>query len=510
MSEDAPRENPEWVGAATARGAGVELIEAIGSRLPGLRLEGRDEDLDARVGLGLVAEARSARKGDRTLDGFGSLEPLDQLDLASARAFTLALVEGWVASGFAGSRDWIFVFVHRFPSAALVTFITSKLGHMSRANATSRRLIDALGWMDSPEAFYYLDRFRENKSGQGLPGYGSSVAYTSRTRFGLDEEEYQDLCMPTLDLGPGAVRELDYGPRTVTMRYVAGEVVFQDSKGKAYKNLPRARKTDDADKVAALRDELMPALKIFRENHRRAAVRLERDMNVNRQWRVEHVTGRLLTHPIVSQMVRGLVWDLGGGVFARPDEEGQFIGVDFEPVSLEGVGFIRIARVSEMGDELMPWVEHFEDFELVQPVEQLTAAQFVPGSPVIAELFHEVEAGELTLDIRTIKRLYKDGVLTVDGRNGNYWQKTSKVGVRLGSSKYEFVAQVNPINRIWKGWDKDPIVVEKIGRRVYKEWRWERDEIITPLTAESLAAGGYPAEEVIAFFKALVAMRSSA
>ena len=506
MAQTAP---DAWIERALALADSADVDGALFAELPDLHVRGCGTVRAAQILLGLIAMAQQT-DADTRGEAFDAVWPLDGLDHEHTRGVTLSLYRAWFHAQMPASGVWVHAFAFRFPSARLVDALMVRLTEV-HDGAKQRRLVDALGWMEIPEAFYQLNHFAESDLIRSHTVHAFSVAEKSRERFGYTDPEFQDMCMPTLGLDARSRRELDYGPRTVTMRYVAGEVVFEDSKGKTFKNLPRARKTDDADKVAALREELQPALKIFRENHKRAAVRLERDMNEDRRWDVRHVRGRVLTHPIVSRLLHGLVWNLADWdeppVFARPDEEGQFIGLDLEPVSLEGVEVIRIAKPTALGDQLMPWVEHFEDFELVQPIEQLSAARFMPGSPLIAEMFREVAAGDLTLDIRTIRRLHKDGVLGLEGHND---YTTPYVSVRVLGSGYEFVAHVPNLKGRWSRKNSKPLTVVGLGRRYYSGSRWNRHRVGLIDSPEALEAlESCPDEEVVTFFKTLAALRAT-
>ena len=495
-----------WIERALEFANEADADRIVYRELPAFEVEGCDPVRSAEVLLGLIAMAQATSLEDRGA-AFDEVWPLEGVDPEHARDVTFRLYQAWFHDLIPVAGSWVHAFAYRFPSARLVDALIERISAIHDGNK-QRRLVDALGWMDLPEAFFRLNHFAESNLIRTHSVHAFSVAQTSQKRFGYTWPEFQDMCMPTLGLDVRGKRDLDYGPRTVTMQLLAGEIVFRDSAGQTFINLPRARKADDADKVAALREELQPALKIFRENHERMLVRFERDMNENRRWSVEHVTRRLLAHPIVSRMLGGLVWNLSDRdeppLFVRLDEEGQFIDLDLELASLEGVEVMRIAKPTDFGDALMPWIEHCEEFEIVQPIEQLSAARFMPGSPLLTQIFGEVERGEFVLDIRAIRRLHKDGVLTLEGHN-DYSEQA--VSTRLIGSGFELVARLSNLKRRWARKSSAPVVVEGLGWRFYSGLRRNNPKHWLESSEDLDALEGCTPEEIVLFFKTLVSLK---
>ena len=237
-------------------------------------------------------------------------------------------------------------------------------------------------------------------------------------QLGITTEELADRIVPDLGFNENMERVFDYGERKFTVSITTAlEIEVFDESGKKLKNLPSPGKRDDEAKAAAAYDAFKQMKKQMKTTVSSQKMRLEMALSTGRQWSVEAWKRLFVKNPIMHQFATGLIWGvyedrkllstfryMEDGSFNTEDEDefelpeesgqntaagqdgagaenaGQSRGDGAEISDADGqgkaagksrvlIGLVHPIELSE--DSLKTWKEQLEDYEIVQPVEQL-------------------------------------------------------------------------------------------------------------------------------------------
>lgn len=196
----------------------------------------------------------------------------------------------------------------------------------------------------------------------------------------IPEDELSDKVVPTLGFSKEGEKVLDYGPRsfTVTLMPDFSLSIFDNDKQKNIKSMPVPAASDDAVKAAAAKKEFSELKKQIKATVQSQIIRLEKVLMNGRGWNVKAWTDLFVENPIMHHFAIGLIW----GVYQdkqltatfRYMEDGTFNTVDEEEYTLPHDATITLVHPVELSEEtLAQWKEQLDDYEVVQPLPQLTA-----------------------------------------------------------------------------------------------------------------------------------------
>jgi hypothetical protein len=239
--------------------------------------------------------------------------------------------------------------------------------------------------------------------------------------LGLGRDELEDRIVPDLELDEQGRRVLDFGHRKFTV-VLGPDLTPQllDEAGKQRKDLPKPGKSDDADKARASVGVWKLLKRQLKETAKVQAGRLEQAMVRGRRWTVERFERLLVRHPLMTNLVKRLLWQAHNAVgqleaVFRVTEERDYANSKDAAISLSAavqVGMVHPLQLSE--SERKAWGEIFGDYELVSPFPQL-------GRPV-----HRLLPGEETkIEIDRFKTANIPGVVV--------WSQLEKAGWERGN-----------------------------------------------------------------------------
>ena len=194
-------------------------------------------------------------------------------------------------------------------------------------------------------------------------------------RRGLTTEELGVRLIPTLGLADDGSMTLDYGPRSFRVGFDEALVPYvTDSAGKRRKSLPKPGVSDDSE-VAAPAYKAWGALKKeVKTLAKQQLSRLERAMVYQRRWKLEDFRRYFVEHPLLIHLVRRLVWGAyvdGSLVTAfRVAEDRTWADVDDNELALPNGAKVGLLHPMTLPD-MAPWKTVLEDYELLQPFEQV-------------------------------------------------------------------------------------------------------------------------------------------
>ena len=302
--------------AADPRALGVRAVKLPEyldlARLPPVTLrDGGVLDEDGRAAL---VELFSIAPIDEPYAGFDELRAA----FTDLEAFALALLEEWVLAGAHGRHEWmLFAVVHAPGPASEQRLVELARESGSKNRARAERLCEALAALGTDRALVQLAHLAETSRFAGLRKDARAFLARIAVARGLTRAQLED--------------------RTV----------------------PRA---------AATRKERAAILQ-------RQVRRLEGAMIAGFTWTPAELDERLVRHPLLAEIARGLVLESAGRTF-RIAEDGTAADVTDAPFVPEAsVNIAHPARISLAG-----WGQVFTDYEILQPFEQIAraAARKVP------------------------------------------------------------------------------------------------------------------------------------
>ncbi|MDE6673709.1 MAG: DUF4132 domain-containing protein, partial [Acetatifactor sp.] len=188
--------------------------------------------------------------------------------------------------------------------------------------------------------------------------------------------------VPSLGFDEHMERRFDYGSRSFTVTITPSlEVEVFDEGGKKLKNMPAPGAKDDAEKAAAAYVEFKELKKQMKTTVSSQKQRLEMALSTERLWTASAWQELFVRNPIMHQFAIGLVW----GVYEdhkltqsfRYMEDGSFNTEDEDEYTLSEQGQIGLVHPLELsGESLETWKQQLEDYEITQPIEQLSRAVY--------------------------------------------------------------------------------------------------------------------------------------
>lgn len=207
----------------------------------------------------------------------------------------------------------------------------------------------------------------------------AAFAFAAKT-LEIPEDELSDKIVPTLGFSKEGEKVLDYGPRTFTVTLMPdfSLSIFDNEKQKAIKSMPAPGANDDVVKATAAKKEFSELKKQIKATVQSQTNRLEKVLMNGRSWDVKAWNNLFVENPIMHYFAMGLVW----GVYENKEliatfrymEDGTFNTVDEEEYTLPEDAAITLVHPVELSEEtLAQWKEQLDDYEVVQPLPQLTA-----------------------------------------------------------------------------------------------------------------------------------------
>lgn len=194
----------------------------------------------------------------------------------------------------------------------------------------------------------------------------------------VPEDELSDKIVPTLGFNKEGEKILDYGPRSFRINLMPdfSLSIFDESKGKVIKSLPKPNQKDDIEKAESSKKEFTYIKKQIKAIVQTQKYRLEKALMDGRTWSKENFNKLFVENPIMHIFAEGLIW----GVYEegklketfRYMEDGTFNTIDEEEYELLDNSKIALVHPIDLSEEeLELWTSQLEDYEILQPINQL-------------------------------------------------------------------------------------------------------------------------------------------
>ena len=333
-------------------------------------------------------------------------EALDEREFA---VYANELFDKWMEAGAESKKRWVLYAASIHGGAEIVKKLHHQIQEWPNAarGAIASEAVQALALSPQPQALLIVDGIsRKFKFKQVKAAAGKALEFAA-AQLGITTEELADRIVPDLGFNENMERVFDYGERKFTVTITTAlEIEVFDENGKKLKNLPSPGKRDDEVKAAAAYDDFKQMKKQMKTTVSSQKMRLEMALSTGRQWSVEAWKNLFVKNPIMHQFATGLIWGvyedrkltdtfryMEDGSFNTEDEDefelpegnvqspAAFSGKDETGAGTAGqdgadteaagqlIGLVHPIELSE--DSLKTWKEQLEDYEIIQPIEQL-------------------------------------------------------------------------------------------------------------------------------------------
>lgn len=289
------------------------------------------------------------------------------------------LFDKWMTAGAEAKKRWVLYAASIHGGADMV----QKLHHQiqewpqNARGAIATDAVQALALSPQPQALLIVDSIaRKFKFKQVKAAAGQALEFAA-SQLGLTREQLEDKIVPDLGFDERMERKFDYGARSFTVTVTpALEIEIYDENGKKLKNMPAPGAKDEAEKADAAYAAFKEMKKQMKATVTSQKQRLELALSAERLWTVEAWQELFVRNPIMHQFAIGLIW----GIYEehkltrsfRYMEDGSFNTEDEEEYTLPEQGQIGLVHPIELSQESRDaWKQQLEDYEIVQPIEQL-------------------------------------------------------------------------------------------------------------------------------------------
>lgn len=271
--------------------------------LPQVLLAGGEGALPARETATLLrmiamSQLDAPYEGLRVIAGY--------CDPASLAEFVWSLYRLWEFEGRPSKHVWAMNALGYFGDDAVADRLAPFVRAWPSEGAAPRakRGADILAAMGSDQALGHLSALARNAKSTPLRDHAAAALDRAAAGRGLLPEQLNDLVAPDLGLDgdPVEYRGVSY-PVELS---AAGELALRDPSGSQLKTLPKAAGDDERAVTAAWNSRRRKAGPLIADQ----SARLEEAMVVQRRWAFGEFRRRIVGHPLLGRLARGLVWVL--------------------------------------------------------------------------------------------------------------------------------------------------------------------------------------------------------
>jgi hypothetical protein len=300
-------------------------------------------------------------------------------DRPSLEAFAWKLFELWQGAGSPAKEKWAFHALGHFGGNDAVMKLTPLLRAWPGESQHARAVVglEVLRAIGSDLALTQLNGIAQKLKFQALKNKAQELMEAIARDRGLSREELADRIVPTLDLDTEEARTFDFGPRRFQLVLDGPRPQVRDESGTIKADLPKPGKSDDAAKATAATERWKALKKQLKEVGGLQVARLEQAMVTGRRWSVADFETLLVGHPLLSPLVRRLLW----GVYDKSGklthtfqvtEAGQYLDKREKPVKLDKAATVGIVHPLHLDEaDRANWAQKLSAASNTPPFVQL-------------------------------------------------------------------------------------------------------------------------------------------
>jgi len=311
----------------------------------------------------------------------------------SLAAFAWDCFSAWMNAGAPSKDNWAMLALGTLgnddTARKLTPMIRAWPGEAAHARAVTG--LDVLEKIGTDVALLMLNGIAQKLKFKALQGSAREKINAIAEARNLTIEELEDRLAPDLGLDERGTLRLDFGPRSFmacfdeALKPYVRELGADGQPGNRLADLPKPKKTDDADLAKAATDRFKLLKKDARTIASQQLRRLEAAMCTRRRWTLDVFQQFLAGHPLLRHLVQRLIWAVyevadgsnhGGEVrgFFRVAEDGTLTTAGDDPFEIpEGEGIrIGLPHALELPEaDAAAFGQLFADYELLQPFTQM-------------------------------------------------------------------------------------------------------------------------------------------
>lgn len=462
---NAENEKKETAGKMPEKKAALKADEEYLQAILLCYASAKDASVSAKGASALAGEAPASSAGGISKNAEFLADALCADELA---VYVNELFEKWLAAGAESKKRWVLYAAAIHGGSNMVAKLERHIREWPKESrgAIACEAVKALSLSPLPQALLIVDGIARKFKFKQVRAAANDALLFAAAQLGITREELADRIVPNLGFDENLERLFDYGPRafliTITPEleievYEAKqeEADGQEAKnkggadgaapaargmvrGKKLKNLPAPGAKDDAELAKTAYDEFKQLKKQMKATAASQTARLEMALSTAREWKVGAWKQLFVKNPVMHQFATRLIWGIyeNGKLLQsfRYMEDGSFNTAEEEEYELPDNGRIGLVHPMELaGEEKEAWEQQLEDYEIVQPFEQLKRSVYTVTKEEEGEQklmrFHGRTINDLSLNSRLTGLGWYRGSVQDGGGFDTYYREDAELGL---------------------------------------------------------------------------------
>ena len=378
----------------------------------------------------------------RSIDGERLAGKLDEFDLEN---LVNAVFDIWIENKAEAKKKYVLSLASRFGGEKIILKLKNSINEWAKKSrgALACDAVYALALNGSDNALLIVDGIsRKFKYNSVKTAAGEALDFAAK-ELGIEREELSDRIVSSLGFDKNGQRVFDYGTRKFNVSLTPSlEIEIYDENNKKIKTLPKPGKKDDEEKSKIAHDEFKVFKKQLKNTIDIQGTRLDLALSNNRKWSVNSWMKLFVDNPIMHQFAIGLVWAvyedeniketfryMEDGTFNTKDEEEFTLLEDGNSKEKYKIGLVHPLECTK--EDLEAWRQQLEDYEIVQPIEQINRKVFVVSKDEEEMKENECFGGKIINGLSLSGKLIKAGWSRGDIYDGGWYSEFYKFNKSL-------------------------------------------------------------------------------
>jgi len=356
----------------------------------------------------------------RSIDGERLVGKLDKFDLEN---LVNAIFDIWIENKAEAKKKYVLSFASRFGGEKIILKLKNYINEWAKKSrgALACDAVYALALNGSDNALLIVDGISRKFKYNSVKSSAREALDFAAKELEIEREELSDRIISPLGLDKSGQRVFDYGTRKFNVSLTPSlDIEIYDENKKKIKTLPKPGKKDDEEKSKTAHDEFKVFKKQLKNTIDIQSTRLDLALSNNRKWTIDSWMKLFVDNPIMHQFAIGLVWAvyegeniketfryMEDGTFNTKDEEEFTLLEDGNSKEKYKIGLVHPLECTK--EDLEAWKQQLEDYEIVQPIEQINRKVFVVSKDEEEITENECFGGKIINGLALSGKLIKDG-----------------------------------------------------------------------------------------------------
>ena len=331
--------------------------------------------------------------------------------------FALEVLSRWLEKGAEAKTKWTMYFAAIYGGDEAINCLTDYIKEWSKQSLNMRvalavKAVNAVALNGSSYALMTVDNISRKYKSRAVRAAAVDALANAAKQLGLTTQELADKIVPDMGFDEKMCRTFDFGSRKFSV-YLTPQLDIEIFEGeKKLKNLPKIGVNDDpalAEKATADFKEMKKQMKTVVNAQKQ---RLEYVLMLDRKWTAEAWKALFVKKPLMHCFAIGLIWGIYENGCLKTSfrylDDGSFTNSDDDEIELSEVMQIGLVHPLELTEhEKEAWLEQLDDYEIVQPFDQLKRKVYKVAesdkNKTACEIFKNTEITNTTLVNRMTK-----------------------------------------------------------------------------------------------------------